>query len=369
MINEKRVVNNFLTMLNQESPSSNELAMGKYLIEYFNKRGIEVFMDQCAAKVGGNCGNIIAHINGDDNRKPLCFAAHMDQISPCINIKPGIDGDLIKTDGTTTLGGDDKAGIAAILEALEHVIEEKLPHREMYLLFTVCEENGLLGAKHLDTSMLPVEDIIIVDAAGPAGIIAYKAPAMKTIEIIFKGIKAHAGIEPEKGINAIKVASDAISLMNCGRIDNETTLNIGKIEGGDAANIVPDQVTVKAEIRSHSREKLEYQANHMKECCEIATKKYNTNFEFKCDLEFPTLSLDTKSYVYQLCINAFEEEGIDPRPLIIGGGSDANILSGEGYNCAIISVGMDKVHTAEETLSIKDLVNTSKVIARIMLSE
>jgi tripeptide aminopeptidase len=372
LIKEERLINNFLNMLNQESPSFKELEMGKWLIEYFNKKNIDVYMDQSAPKIGGNCGNIIAHIGrsgGSNAGKPLCFAAHIDQIPPCCNIKPKIEGNLIKTDGTTTLGGDDKAGIAAILEALEHVLEEGLPHKEIYLLFTVCEEKGLLGSKNLDRSIMPAEDVIIVDAAGPAGILAYKAPAMRTIEVIFKGKKAHAGIEPEKGINAIRIAAEAINLMHIGRIDSETTSNIGRIEGGEATNIVPDEVKIEAEIRSHSMEKLEYETNHMMNCCKISANKYNLEFEFKYDLDYPALELCKDSYVYKLCIKAFEEEGIKSKPMVIGGGSDANILCEKGYNCAIISVGMDKVHTKEEILSIKDMVDTSKVIARMMIED
>lgn len=369
MIKKDRLVNNFLEMLRQESPSYEELPMGKWLLEYFHKRGIEAYMDECAGEINGNCGNIIVHVKGSCENKPLCFAAHMDQVSPCRNIKPKIEGDLIKTCGNTTLGGDDKAGIAAILEALEHVLEDGLHHREMYLLFTVCEESGLKGSKHIDISKLKAEDVVIVDAAGPAGIIAYKAPAMRTFEVVFKGKKAHAGIEPEKGINAIKVASEAISQMHIGRIDQETTSNIGRIEGGGATNIVTDEVRFTAEIRSHSIEKLEYETSYMKNCCRISADKYNADFDFKYDLEYPALELSQGSYVYKLCIKAFEEEGIEPKPLIIGGGSDANILCGMGYNCAIISVGMDKVHTLEETLSIGEMVKTSRAIARIMIDK
>lgn len=369
MIRKERLINNFLNMLNQESPSFKELAMGKWLMEYFHTRGIDVSMDQSADRIGGNCGNIIVHIEGNNGSRPLCFAAHIDQITPCCNIKPRVEENVIKTDGTTTLGGDDKAGIAAILEALEHVLEDGLPHREIYLLFTACEEKGLLGSKNLDTSMIPVEDVIIVDAAGPTGVLAYKAPAMRTIEVLFKGKKAHAGIEPEKGINAIKVAAEAISLMHIGRIDSETTSNIGRIEGGGATNIVPDEVKIAAEIRSHSMEKLENETNHMMDCCKISADKYNSVFEFKYDLEYPALELRKESYVYKLCIKTFEEEGIEPKTIITGGGSDANILCGKGYNCAIISVGMDKVHTLEETLSINDMLQTSKVIARMMMEK
>lgn len=366
LIIKDRVVNNFLEMLKQESPSLSELPMGKWLLKYFECRNIEAIMDECGGKIGGNCGNIIAHINGTLKGEPLCFSAHMDQISPCSNIIPIIDGDIIKTDGTTTLGGDDKAGIAAILEALEHVLEEKIPHKEMYLLFTVCEEQGLLGCKHFEISKLPLRNVVIVDAGGQAGIIAYKAPAREDIKVIFKGKKAHAGIEPEKGICAIKVAAEAISHMRIGRIDEETTSNIGIIEGGQATNIVADRVYFTAEIRSHSMVKLQLEIDYMISCCKNSAKKYNATVDFKHEIDYPALELSKNSHLYKKCSKAFKEEGITPKPMIIGGGSDANILCSKGYDCAIISVGMNKVHTVDETLNVEDMIITSKVLARMM---
>ena len=369
MIIKDRLVNNFLEMLKQESPSLSELPMGEWLLRYFAFRNIEASMDDCGDKIGGNCGNIVAHINGTLKGEPICFSAHMDQISPCSNIKPIIDGNIIKTDGTTTLGGDDKGGIAAILEALEHVLEEEIPHKEMYLLFTVCEEQGLLGCKHFEISKLPARNVVTVDAGGQAGIIAYKAPAREDIRVTFKGKKAHAGIEPEKGISAIKVAAEAISQMRIGRIDEETTSNIGRIEGGEATNIVADQVYFTAEIRSHSMDKLQKEIDYMISCCQKSAEKYNASVDFKHEIDYPALELSKDSYVYKQCVEAYKEEGITPKPMIIGGGSDANILSSKGYDCAIISLGMEKVHTVDETLNVEDLIVTSKVVARMMCSE
>ena len=366
MISKERLVNIFIKMLAHESPSFEERPMAEWLINYLQDRGFAVHMDLCADKIGGNCGNLVAHLKGNKSKEPISFAAHLDQIPPCKDIKPIITGNLIHTDGTTTLGGDDKAGIAAILEALEHVLEEKTDLPDIYLLFTVCEENGLLGAKNFDANLLPVKNIVIIDAAGPAGIIAYKAPAMKTIEITFKGKKAHAGIEPEKGNNAVKIAADAITNMHMGRIDWETTVNIGRIEGGQATNIVPDRVKVLAEIRSHSKPKLEAELAYMIKCCEESKVKNHSEFVFKSELNYPAFELSKDEYIYQLCIKAFKKAGIEPNPIITGGGSDANILSALGYNCAIISVGMDNVHTLEETVNIDDMYKTAKALAIMM---
>lgn len=367
MIRKERMINVFLEMLKQESPSLKELPMAIWLGEYLSNRNIEVVMDKCADEIGGNCGNIVAHIKGNIQEETICFAAHMDQISPCFNILPIIDKELIRTDRSTTLGGDDKGGIAVILEALEHILEENIPHRDMYLLFTVCEEQGLSGSKHFDTRNLPVENIVIVDAAGPAGTIIYKSPAQEDIEVIFKGKKAHAGIEPEKGINAICVAADAISNMHIGRIDEETTSNIGRIEGGGATNVVTDEVKFTAEIRSHSMEKLKSEIELMNNCCKNSAQKYNTTVEFKHKINYPNLQLNKDSYVYKLCNKAFEDENIKISHLVTGGGGDANILSNKGYNCSIISVGMNNVHTVDETINIEDMLCTAKVISKMMI--
>jgi tripeptide aminopeptidase len=363
---KSRLIENFVEILHQESPSFRELPLGQWLIKYFSSRNIEAFMDQCGDKIDGNCGNIIAYIKGSIEGEPLCFSAHMDQVSPCFNIKPKIEGELIRSDGTTTLGGDDKGGIVVILEALQHILEENIPHKDIFLLFTVCEEQGLLGCKYLDTSNLPVKNIVIVDAAGPAGIIAYKAPSKVSITVTFKGKKAHAGIEPEKGINAIMVAAQAISNMRIGRIDEETTSNIGRIEGGGADNIVTDEVKLTAEIRSFSTKKLNSEINIMKQCCMNSASKNFASVDFKYEVDFSAFELSKSSYIYNLCVEKFQKEGIEPKPAKIGGGSDANILFSKGYNCAIISVGMDKVHTTEETINIDDMFSTAKVIADMM---
>lgn len=369
LINKERLVQTFLDLLAQESPSFKELPMAKWLTEHLKKRGFAVVMDDSGEKIGGNCGNIIAFKAGNKMKEPICFAAHMDQIPPCHNIKPIIEGDLIRTDGTTTLGGDDKAGIATILEAVETALEEAADLGDLYLLFTVCEEQGLLGAKNLNPDLLPVKNIIIIDATGPSGIIAYKAPALNRIEIAFKGKKAHAGIEPEKGINGINLAADAITKMHNGRVDRETTVNIGKITGGWATNVVPDQVTILAEIRSHSMETLEKETAHMISCCEEACRTHGASYESKIELDFPAFELSKQDPLFKTCIRAFEKVGVTPNPIEIGGGSDGNVLSGYGYHCAIISVGMDQVHTVEETLRISEMAKTSSALKLILADD
>ncbi|MGL4797729.1 MAG: M20/M25/M40 family metallo-hydrolase [Paraclostridium sp.] len=366
MLSRDRLVNKFIEMVKVDSPSNQELEMAKWLINYLNERGIEAKMDDAWKTSGGNAGNVIAYIKGQDSENPICFAAHMDQVAPCLGVNPVIDGNIIKTDKTTTLGADDKAGIAAILEALECVMEDKVPHRDIYLLFTACEEAGMLGAKNFNPENLPCKDVVILDAGGATGVIAYKAPAQENINVTFYGKKAHAGIEPEKGINAIVAASNAISNMHIGRLDEMTTSNIGRIEGGGATNIVTDEVSFTAEIRSHIPERLAEEIEHMKACCEEAAKNMNTTCDFKHVNAYPSFELSRDSKVFKLVEEAHRKVGIEPIPMVIGGGSDANIMANLGYQSAIISLGMYAVHTVDEYLNIDELYDATKVVYNMM---
>ncbi|RDY26916.1 M20/M25/M40 family metallo-hydrolase [Romboutsia weinsteinii] len=366
MISKERLQDTFINIVKVDSPPKHEIEMANWLVKYLEARGIESKIDNVDSKFDGNSGNVIAYIKGSLDIEPICFQAHMDQVVPCIGVKPVVEGNIIKTDGTTTLGADDKAGIAAILEALEHIKEENIPHRDIYLMFTVCEEVGMYGCKHFDTNDLPIKNIVILDAEGKPGTIAYKAPSKEHVEITFNGRKAHAGIEPEKGINAVVAASHAISNMHVGRLDSETTSNIGGINGGGPTNIVTDEVTFNAEIRSHSMEKLQNEINHMKRCCDEAASKFNTTYEINHNNSYPSFELSKESYIYRLSEKCIKNAGIEPNPMVIGGGSDANILAQKGYDCAIIILGMYKPHALEEYLNIDELYLTTKAVANMM---
>lgn len=366
MLSRERLQNCFLELIKIYSPSSNEKEQCQWLMDYLGKKGIEASIDEAGKAYGGNGGNIVAHVKGEPCESPLCFVAHLDQIEPCEGVKAVIDGNIIRSDGTTTLGGDDKGGVAAILEILEDVLESDAPHKEFYIMFTVSEETSMLGTKNMDRSRIPCKDMVIADAAGPAGIIAYKAPAMEAIRCTVNGRKAHAGIEPEKGINAIVVAAEAISHMHIGRIDAETTSNIGRIEGGAATNIVTDQVTFTAEIRSHDMGKLKRELEHMESCLKAAADKFGGSCEFVHELAYSSLQVSPDSDIFRLAEQSMRDEGIEPKPMVIGGGSDGNILAGYGCNSIILSAGMIDVHTVEEAIDMDELWKVTKVMRRMV---
>ena len=240
MLSRERLQERFIEMVKIYSPSKGEKEMADWLENWLSARKIPFQSDRAGEQYGGNGRNIVACLKGAGDGIPLGFGAHMDQIEPCANVQPIVEGSIIRTDGTTTLGGDDKSGLAAILEAVEDILETDAPHRDIYLVFTCSEEISMQGTKHMDLQMLPCYDLVIVDATGDTGVVAYKAPAMEAVSVTFHGQKAHAGIAPEKGVNAIVTASKAIAEMRIGRIDPETTSNIGRIEGGGATNVVTD---------------------------------------------------------------------------------------------------------------------------------
>ncbi|MCR3923588.1 MAG: M20/M25/M40 family metallo-hydrolase, partial [Firmicutes bacterium] len=256
MVNRERLVGSFLELVKVNSQTKNEREMADYLKGKLEEIGLVVTEDRAGDSIGGNCGNLIGIMEGQADKPALLFSAHMDRVTPGENIQPVVEGDIVKSSGDTILASDDCAGLAGILEML-HVIKEKsLPHGRLEVVFTIAEEGGLNGAKALDIDSLQAKLGIILDSTGDAGIVINQAPAQDEIIARIFGQAAHAGVEPEKGTNAIMVAAKAISMMDIGRLDEETTANIGIINGGKATNIVPDYVEVRGETRSLVEEKL-----------------------------------------------------------------------------------------------------------------
>src|ERR687884_1304925 len=206
------------------------------------------------------------------------MSAHMDTVVPGRGVKPVVEGDIIRTDGSTVLGGDDKSGVAVILETIRCLQEQNIPHAPIDAVFSICEEVGLLGAKHLDTSRLRARYGLVFDSDDP-GFLFTRGPSANHFEFKIHGLESHAGVAPEQGISAIKIAAEAIAQMKLFRIDEETTANIGVIEGGKATNIITNFVYLKGEARSLSEEKLKRQCDHMVKCFEDAAARYEVTVE------------------------------------------------------------------------------------------
>jgi tripeptide aminopeptidase len=375
MINRDRLKGLLLDLVRISSPSRREHEVAERLSKELAALGAEVSVDEAGAKVGGTTGNVIARIPGTaPGAPPLLLSAHMDTVLPCENIRPVVEGDIVRTDRTTVLGGDDKAGCAIIIEAVRSLQERGVPHGDLEVAFTICEEVGLLGAKHLDVSTLRARSGLVLDADGVGELITH-GPAQNGMVFHVLGLEAHAGVAPEAGISAIRVAAEAIAAMRLGRIDAETTANLGVIEGGLATNIIPSRVTVRGEARSRDLAKLEAQTTHMRACFEEAARRHEVRVgdrvqragveaDIKRSYEAMNLPLDAR--IVRLVREASRRLG---RPFVAratGGGCDANVLNGRGLEVANLGTGMREIHTVNEWLDLREVQVAAEVLTEVV---
>lgn len=366
MVNRDRMVKEFIELVKIDSTSRNEGNMAAVLRSKLEEMGMSAYEDEAGRIIGGNTGNLICTIKGSRNVPAILLMAHMDTVVPGEGKKPIIEGNTIRSDGTTVLGGDDIAGVECILEALRVLREKNIEHGDIQVVFTIAEEIGLLGSKNLDYSKIYAKYGFVLDGGGPIGTVAVKAPSHNQIDVVVKGKAAHAGMEPEKGINAVQIASEAISKMKLGRIDYETTANIGVIKGGQATNIVCDRVEIKAEARSRDENKLQEQTNHMHQCFKQAAEKYGGSVDFKFNKEYPAYNIGENEPIISILKKAGSESGLNLKLEATGGGSDTNIINGKGIQAVDLSVGMEKVHSVEEQIDIDNMVKAAEFLVNII---
>lgn len=361
-LNTERLVSTFLELVKINSVSKDEKTLAFHLKSIFDKMGFETHIDNAHIKSGSNVGNLIVKISGNKKVPPIIMGAHMDTVNPGQNIKPQIIEGIIKSDGTTILGADDKAGIASIVEGVRSIIENNISHGDIELVFTICEEIGLLGAKYLDHSMLKSKTAFIFDSSGDVGTVIIKGPAQKLINAIIKGKASHAGLNPEKGIDAIVTASKAISNMKLARIDKETTANVGIIRGGHSTNIVCDLLELEAEARSLDPEKLDTQVKHMVKCLEDACNNVNAKLTIDVQDCYNEFTIALNDPILSIIEAAMKRADIPYSPKSTGGGSDTNILNGAGIKAVTLGIGMSNAHSTEEFITIDSLEKTALLV-------
>lgn len=367
MINTERVTQTFLDLVHISSPSRHERGVADYVKVKLAELGLEVEEDDAGSKIDGDAGNVFAFLRGKaEDATPIFLSCHMDTVEPTESIRVVSEGDLIKTDGSSILGADDKAGIAAVLEGIADVLERGVPHGDVQVLFSVSEEVGLCGARNMDPSKIRGKMGYVFDTERPVAGLTISAPTHDSMTIEIHGKAAHAGIAPEKGISAIVAASNAISNMKLGRIDAETTANIGTIEGGKARNIVADLVTIRAEARSRNNEKLDEQIKHMKDTFEQEALKIGAEVIFTHDREYSTYRWSSEDAVVKLGMAASQRIGIEPVFLEGGGGSDANIYSSIGVPALVVGTGYTGAHSTSEEISVSDLTKTAEFAAALI---
>ncbi len=367
MVDEKRLERLFVDMVKIYSPSGRERQLADHVRDHLSKLGLEVTEDNAGEKTGGNTGNILAYLPGKNKDGPtIMFTAHLDRVEPGENIEPVKENGVFRSKGDTILAADDISGIAPILEALYTIKEENLDHYPVQLVFTVSEEVGLLGAKNLEEGVLKADFGYAFDSNGPVGNVIIKGPTHNSIKIKVKGKASHAGISPEEGINAIKIASVALAQLTQGRLDSETTSNIGTIKGGKARNVVPDEVEMEGEVRSHNPEKLARETEKIEDIFRKSAEEYGAGLEFEAENLYPSFEFSPDEEAVERCQKALEKLGKEANLLASGGGSDANIFNGKGIPTLNLATGMEKAHSTEEYIPFSDLVDLTRLIINIL---
>lgn len=364
----QRLIDEFFELVQIDSETKHEQVIAPILKSKMEALGFQVIEDDSATRSGHGAGNLIATLKGNKaDVDPIYFTCHMDTVVPGKGIKPELREDgYIYSDGTTILGADDKAGIAALFDMVKRLKEESVDHGDIQFIITSGEESGLAGAKELDASLINAKYGFAVDSDGKVGGIVTSAPYQAKIWATIRGKTAHAGVAPEKGISAINIAAKAISKMSLGRIDEETTANIGRFEGGGATNIVCDEVHILAEARSIVEDKLTKQTEHMKSVFEKVATDMGGSAEVDVKLMYPGFRFGPEEHVTKVAIQAVKNVGRTPLLAASGGGSDANIIAGFGIPTVNLSVGYEEIHTKNERMPVEELEKLSDLLVEIV---
>ena len=356
MINRERLVQTFCDLVSIDSPSGEEEEVAAELTRRLEALGLAVSRD--------DYGNLIA---GDGGREPVLLSAHMDTVEPGRGIKPKVEGDRIVSDGTTILGGDCKAGVAAVLEALESVKEDGTPRVAVEVVFTREEETGLVGAQNLDFSMITAKEAIVFDGEGPVSRITSGSPTFVGFNIEVTGRAAHAGVEPEKGLSAIRIAAALISKLPQGRLDHETTFNIGTIEGGTVRNAVPEVTKLEGEFRSMNLETLDNLRVQLTAAIDEVRAGYpEAVIDDRVRTQFEAYTLDDDDPATLRVKSALESLGLEPSMEPSGGGTDGNVFRQHGISAVVVGMADHNMHTVREYVTIPDLVDAAHLCETLL---
>ncbi|MFZ1955370.1 MAG: M20/M25/M40 family metallo-hydrolase [Desulfobacterales bacterium] len=373
MIDKNRLAETFQSLVSIDSVSREEGRLARVLAKSLAKLGAETRFDTAGEKVGGDTGNLVARFKGNASFPPLLLSAHMDTVEPGKGVSAVLQDGVFTSDGTTILGADDKSALAIILETLHVLKEDRIVHGPLEIVLTICEEVGLLGAKHLDYDLLTATYGYVLDATDTDGIVT-RAPAANRLELVVHGKASHAGAAPEKGINAIWLTGQAIGGLSLGRVDRETTCNIGIIEGGIATNIVPDKVIVKGEVRSHDPNKLQAVTDTIVSAfqkavddCRVETyHEERPRLEVNIERDFPATHIPENHPVVALARQAAANLGRNMICKLSGGGADANIFFEKGIFTGVLGTGMKDVHTVNEFVAVDDMVKSVELLIEII---
>ncbi len=372
-INRSRLADTFMSLASIDSVSRHEARMADEIRGILSPLAEEIFTDTAGQAVGSDSNNLVIKISGNRDVPPLLLNAHMDTVEPGIGVRPRLKDGIFTSDGTTVLGADDKSAIAIIIETVRMLKENNLPHGPLEIVITICEEIGLLGAKHLDFNLISATYGYALDTADTEGIVI-RAPGANRFEVVVHGKAAHAGADPENGINAILLASQAVAGLPLGRIDAETTCNIGTMEARGATNIVPNRVRLSGEVRSHDAAKLAEITRRIKAAFETVVENFRKEnatgdlprVEFHVENDFHRTAIPEDHPVVALAETAAARLGRPMRCRQSGGGSDANVFFQNGLMVGVLGTGMRDIHTVRESIALADMEKTVALLLEII---
>jgi tripeptide aminopeptidase len=345
----------FLDLAAMASPSGEERAVADRVKAELRELGLDVDEDGAGAEIGGGTGNLYARLEPTVDGTPLFLCSHMDTVPPTGPIEPVVEDGVVRNGARTILGADNKSAVVAMVETARRVVEDRVPHAGLELLFTPKEEVGLKGAQAFDCSRFVARIGYVYDQAGPIGEVILGAPNSMIMKITFTGQAAHAGMAPEEGRSAIAAAARAIADMRLGRLDEETTANVGTVRGGVARNIVPESCVLDAEARSHDEAKLADLVQEMLDACSFAASLTGCEVEAEVNRGFHGYRFAKSDAPVRLAEGALRRSGYEPTYILSGGGADANIFNARGLACLNLSNGMAEIHTPEEHIAVSDL--------------
>ncbi len=356
----------FMELAALPSPSRCERGVADFVTNRLLALGLEVIEDEAGAAVGGDTGNLVCLVPGVGETPRITFAAHLDTVEPTGPLEPVLEDGVIRNAGGTVLGADNKAAVAALLGVTEAFVGSGASFPTYELVFTVAEELGVQGARHLPPDIPSAPFGVVLDSSGPVGGIVLRSPSQQSISAEFRGRAAHSGLEPEKGASAIQAAAHAISLMELGRLDDETTANVGTIEGGVARNIVPASCLVEAECRGHNDVKLAQTTGAMVHALQAGAARLGVDVDVDLVMEYRAYRLRETDPVVRAAADALTALGLEPSYLTSGGGSDANVFNARGTPTVNLDCGMMSVHTPEEYIQVAELERLMYLVKQLI---
>ena len=360
------VVSLFTELASVPSPPGDERAVADQVAAYMRDLGLEVSEDDAGSRIGSNAGNLYARIEATDGGTPLFLCAHLDTVPPEAGIDPVLEDGVIRNAAGTILGADNKSAVAVMLEATRRILSENRPHGGLELLFTPMEETGLHGAAAFDEERLHARIGYVYDQAAPIGEVILGAPYAHSMEVKIHGRAAHSGMYPEEGRSAIAAAAKAIADFKLGRVDEESSANVGLISGGTAGNIVPEWCSFLAEARSHDPQKLADLVREMLEAATFAASLEDCQVETEVHKSYNGYQFKRDDDAVRIASSALERSGFEPSYTLSGGAADANVFNERGLACVNLANGMAEIHTPDEHIAVADLERMIDVTLALM---